>query len=132
MKKIIVAFGVDKNGNLIDAHFGDSEYFEIFSVSENSVVFVEQRKNLKIVEKMHGDPNKAKAISALLSGVDVLVAFRMGPNILRMKKKFVPVIVGTRDRDIVKKLVLKNFSYILEEIEKEGEKNYITIKNKEE
>ncbi|MCD6106928.1 MAG: hypothetical protein J7J57_01795 [Caldisericaceae bacterium] len=132
MKKIVAAFGVDNDGNLIDAHFGDSEYFEIFSISENSIVFVEQRKNLKIVEKMHGDPNKAKAISTLLSGVDVLVAFRMGPNILRMKKKFVPVIVGTRDKHLAKKLVLKNFPYILEEIEKEGEKNYITIKNKEE
>jgi len=132
MKKIVAAFGVDKDGNLIDAHFGDSEYFEIFSISESSIVFVEQRKNLKIVEKMHGDPNKAKAISALLSGVDVLVAFRMGPNILRMKKKFVPVIVGTRDKRMAKKLVLKNFSHILEEVGKEGEKNYIAIKNKEE
>ncbi len=132
MKKFIAAFGVDKDGNLTDGHFGDSEYFEIFSISENSIVLAEKRKNLKIVEKMHGDPNKAKAISALLSGVDVLVAFRMGPNILRMKKKFVPVIVGTRDKRMAKKLVLKNFSHILEEVEKEGEKNYIAIKNKEE
>ncbi len=131
MEKFIAAFGVDKNGDLTDAHFGDSEYFEIFSVSKSSITFVEQRKNLKIREEKHGDPKKAKAISTLLSGVDVLVAFRMGPNILRMKKKFVPVIVGTKDVNIAKKLILKSFSRILEEVGRKGEKNYITIKNKE-
>ncbi len=36
---------------------------------------------------MHGDPNKAGVIGNLLKEVDALVAFRMGPNVLRMKKK---------------------------------------------
>ena len=55
----------------------------------------------------------------------------MGPNILRMKKNFVPVIVNSKNIDEVKKALKENFEKIFTETEKQGEKNYITLKVKE-
>jgi len=42
---------------------------------------------------MHGDPEKAKATSSVLEGVDVLVGKKFGPNLPRLVRKFVCVVV---------------------------------------
>ncbi len=131
MRKIIVAIGLRNDNELTDMHFGDSVYFDIYELTNNSINELKKIKNAKIEERMHGDPKKANAIGNLLKGSDVLVAFRMGPNILRMKKKFVPVIVNTKNIEKVKETLIENYYEILTEISREGEKNYITLKVKE-
>ncbi len=131
MERIIAAFGLKDDYELTDKHFGDSVYFDIFEVRENDIRKVKRIKNVKIEEKMHGDPKKATKIGDLLKEANVLFAFRMGPNILRMKKNFVPVIVNSKNIDEVKKALKENFEKIFTETEKRGEKNYITLKVKE-
>ena len=131
MRKIIVAIGLRNDNELTDMHFGDSVYFDIYELTNNSINELKKIKNAKIEERMHGDSKKANAIGNLLKGSDVLVAFRMGPNILRMKKKFVPVIVNTKNIEKVKETLIENYYEILTEISREGEKNYITLKVKE-
>jgi predicted Fe-Mo cluster-binding NifX family protein len=131
MNKIIAAIGLKKDNELTDKHFGDSIYFDIYELTRADIKKVKRIQNKKIEERMHGDPKKASAIGSLLKGSDILVAFRMGPNILRMKKNFVPVIVNTKDIEKVKNVLVQNFDKILNEVIKSGEKNYITLKVKE-
>ncbi len=131
MRKIIAAFGLKNDNELTDRHFGDSTYFDMYELTENSIKYIKRINNVKVKERMHGDPNKAGVIGELLKETDVLVAFRMGPNILRMKKKFVPVIVNTRSVEKVKAVLISNYGAILKEVSRTGDKNYITLKIKE-
>ncbi len=131
MKKIVTALGLENNTELTDEHFGNSAYFGIYELTEDSIRYIKRIDNVKVEERMHGDPNKAGVIGSLLKEVDALVAFRMGPNVLRMKKKFVSVIVNTRSVEKVKAVLVSNYSTILKEVGRIGDKNYITLKIKE-
>ncbi len=131
MKKIVTALGLENNTELTDEHFGNSAYFGIYELTEDSIRYIKRIDNVKVEERMHGDPNKAGVIGNLLKEVDALVAFRMGSNVLRMKKKFVSVIVNTRSVEKVKAVLVSNYSTILKEVGRIGDKNYITLKIKE-
>ena len=85
-----------------DDHFGNAKYFKIYQYDGEKWKFIEQRENAKIKEdesKMHGDPEKAKAVSSVLKNVDILVGKIFGPNIKRILKKF-PCIVIRNVEDI--------------------------------
>ncbi len=131
MSKIIAAFGLKNDNELTDKHFGDSIYFDVYELTENSIKYIKRINNVKVKERMHGDPNKAGIIGELLKEADILVAFRMGSNILRMKKRFVPVIINTKDIKKVEKTLILNFDKISKEVSRIGDKNYITLKIKE-
>ena len=131
MEKIIAAIGLKNDDEITDRHFGDSVYFDIYELTQNSIKYIKRINNVKVEERMHGDPNKANAIGDLLKEANILVAFSMGPNILRMKKKFVPVIINTQDIKKVEKTLVVNFDKISKEVSRTGEKNYITLKAKE-
>jgi len=92
--------------------------------------FLKRIENSTQEEEKHGAIKKAKSVSELLKNVFVLVAFRYGPNIIRIKKRFVPII--SREKNIEKTLnKVKLFSNkIKSEIEKEKgiDKDIIYIK----
>ncbi len=95
----VVAFGAADEENLSRSHFGESPVFIIKSLDLETGKWRDLRKieNTSAEEHFHGDPRKAMSISQLLKDCDVLVAFAMGPNITRMRRKFVPVISRTSD-----------------------------------
>ncbi len=117
--KLKIACGTDDEKNFTDNHFGDSSKFFIYEYdSENqNIEFVEKIENKSEVEGEHGDIKKAKNISVILKDISILVAFVMGPNIIRMRKKFVPVV--SREKNILKTLekIKENFSEMINEIE---------------
>ena len=131
MEKIIAAIGLKNDKELTDKHFGDSAYFDVYELTHINIIKIKRVKNVKIEERMHGDPKKASAIGTLLKDTDILVAFRMGPNILRMKKKFVPVIINSQNIEKIKTTLIENYDKIFKEVQKNGERNYITLKVKE-
>ncbi len=92
--KIKLTCATDDKINFTKEHFGEAKVYLIYELNlENKeLTFLEERKNTSSKEEVHGDPKKAKEISRLLNDVQILVAFAMGPNIVRMRKKFVPVI----------------------------------------
>ncbi|MGQ4832295.1 MAG: NifB/NifX family molybdenum-iron cluster-binding protein [Candidatus Asgardarchaeia archaeon] len=101
---VLVAVGTDDGVLLADKHFGDSKYFYIYKLENGDWKLVEIRENktLEIEEDEsydHGDPRKFRKVIDLLKDVDILVAFRMGPNYKRIvqntDKK--PFLAGTRD-----------------------------------
>ena len=124
MRCLKVAFGMENDETLIDAHYGDSEFFAIYEICEDgSIKLLEKRLNKAkdFEEEEHGDPRKFKAVVSQLLDVDVLAAFRMGPNFLRIRDKTNKVAFFTRTRDLKLALqrVVENFDELWEQV---GEK----------
>ncbi|HDZ36179.1 MAG TPA: dinitrogenase iron-molybdenum cofactor [Thermococcus sp.] len=131
MRCLKVAFGMEDDETLIDAHYGDSEFFAIYEVCEDGTVrLIEKRHNkAKNLEEEHdeghGDPRKFKAVVGQLLDVDVLAAFRMGPNFLRIRDKTNKVAFFTRTRDLKLALqgIIENFDDLYSQVQaKKAEK----------
>ncbi|ASJ12756.1 NifB/NifX family molybdenum-iron cluster-binding protein [Thermococcus thioreducens] len=124
MRCLKVAFGMENDETLIDAHYGDSEFFAIYEVCEDgSVKLLEKRhnkaKDFEEHDKGHGDPGKFKAVINQLSDVDVLAAFRMGPNFLRIRDNTNKVVFFTRTRELSVALqrIAENFDDLWEQVQ---------------
>lgn len=131
MRCLKVAFGMEDDETLTDAHYGDSEFFAIYEVCEDGTVrLIEKRHNkAKNLEEEHdeghGDPRKFKAVVGQLLDVDVLAAFRMGPNFLRIRDKTNKVAFFTRTRDLKLALqgIIENFDDLYSQVQaKKAEK----------
>ncbi|WP_456395806.1 NifB/NifX family molybdenum-iron cluster-binding protein [Thermococcus sp.] len=128
MRCLKVAFGMEDDETLIDAHYDDSEFFAIYEVCEDgSVRLIEERPNSArdFEEESHGDPRKFKAIINQLLDIDVLAAFRMGPNFLRIRDKSDKVAFFTRTRDLKLAIqrVIENFDWLWEQVKTKTRKN---------
>jgi predicted Fe-Mo cluster-binding NifX family protein len=115
------------------SHFGSSKYFLIyeFDLETKDLRFLKRIENSTQEEEKHGDIKKAKSVSELLENVSVFVANRYGPNIKRIKRRFIPII--SREKNIEKTLnKVKLYSNKIE-IEKENRlnKEIIFIKREE-
>ena len=133
--KIKLACGTDNKTEFSNEHFGSSKYFLIydFDLETKDLRFLKRIENSTQEEEKHGDIKKAKSVSELLENVFVLVALRYGPNIIRIKKRFLPII--SREKNIEKTLNKVKFysNKIKSEIEKEKgiDKEIIFIKREE-
>jgi predicted Fe-Mo cluster-binding NifX family protein len=116
-RNIRIAFSTNNGDLLVDDHFGDGKYFDIYEVRNDNIVFVERRINTSGEEEKHGDPVKARKILEILKDVDIAIGYRMGPNILRIKKKLLPIV--TRHRSISRNIELLklNMEYLMKIIE---------------
>jgi len=115
-----IACGTDDGINFTKEHFGSASFYLIyfFNLKTGEIKKIEERKNTSIEEEMHGDPKKAQSISALLKDVQVLVAFVMGPNIVRIRKKFLPIISRERSIKIALEKLKKQSNKIRQELKK--------------
>ncbi len=135
--KIILACGTDNKIDFSVEHFGSAKYFLFyeFDLEKKNIVFLKSINNytLQKEEEKHGDLKKAKSVSELLENVSVFVANKYGPNIKRIKKRFVPII--SREKNIEKTLsrIKKINRQIKTEVEKENrlDKNIIFIKRED-
>ena len=118
--KFKIACGTNDGKTFCLDHFGDSKYFLIYEIDSETLemIFLEKINNNSEEEDGHGDPKKARNISEILKDVEVLVAFAMGPNIVRIRKNFVPLI--SREKNIEKSL--EKFKIIIPELKIELEK----------
>lgn len=128
--EMVIAFGTDDGTNLNDNHVGMARYFLLYKFSEEEEEFVEKRENVKFKgdESMkHGDPNKAKATSSVLAGVDVLVGKRFGPNLPRLVKKFVCVIARTDTVENAIRITRQNMEKIIAEKNKGEDRRHLIL-----
>ncbi|MCF2141044.1 MAG: NifB/NifX family molybdenum-iron cluster-binding protein [Candidatus Lokiarchaeota archaeon] len=97
-KIINVAIGTDDKSTFSDEHFGSCKFFLIYkwNLTNNEIKLLKTIPNITPEESRHGDPIKAFNVSKTMKQEDVrvLVAKRMGQNIVRMRKHFIPVIVN--------------------------------------
>lgn len=129
--ELLIAFGTNNGKDLNSDHFGMAKYYHIYSFCRGKQEFVEQRRNVdfKGDESMkHGDPEKAKATSSVLEGVDVLVGRKFGPNLPRILKRFVCVVVRTDTISDAIKITNDNMDKIIEENNKGQDRKHIVLK----
>jgi len=129
--ELLIAFGTDDGINLNNDHVGMAKYFHVYKFFEEEEEFVEKRENVKFKgnESMkHGDPDKAKATSSVLQGVGVLVGRRFGPNLPRLVKKFVCVIVRTDTLKNAIRIIHQNIGKIIAEKNKGEDRKLLILK----
>ena len=128
--KFLIAFGTDDGKNLNNDHVGMAKYFHVYEFSNGKEQLVERRENVafKGDESIHGDPEKAKATSSVLEGMDVLVGRKFGPNLPRLAKKFVCVLVRTDTITRAIEVIHHNMDRIVEEKSKGEDRTHIVLK----
>lgn len=95
MKKIRLCIGSNDGNNIAKTHMGDTEYFYIYDIFENSEhLFVEKRNNIaKNME--HAKVKKMEEVIKIIKDSDILIAQQKSPNFVRIAKqtKYQPVVV---------------------------------------
>jgi ferredoxin len=119
---LLFAIGTDDDKTIkADDHVGMSKYFQIWKYAKGDFTFKDKRKNVKYKEdeeRIHGDPGKAKATSSVLVNIDVLVGKMFGPNIVRLKKKFVCAVIREPEIKKATEIIKENINEIVEEYNK--------------
>ena len=129
---IKVAFATDDGETYMDRHFGDAQYYDVYTIDENSSSFVKRITNTteEDDEKIHADPKKAKGVTSLFKedNIQVVVSKVFGPNIKRIKKKFVCILMN--DKNISESIIsIQKFMNIVNnEWEKGKERRHLNLK----
>ncbi len=126
-----IAFGTDDGKHFNDHHFGMAKYYLVYKFFNGGKEFLEKRKNVNFEGDesiKHGDPEKAKATSGVLQGVDVAVARRFGPNITRLLKKFVCVLVRTGTIADAVETINTHMDEVIEEKKKTTDRKHLIFK----
>jgi len=95
VKKILSAFATDDGKRFTENHFGDAKFYDIYEISDSECKFFKRIENTTGDGEKHADPEKAGCVARLLNeeGVKFIVSKKYGPNLKRIKKKFVAVII---------------------------------------
>lgn len=128
--KLRVAFATDDGKTFMGRHFGDARFYDIYELDEDQASFIKRIENtVDEEEDVHADPKKAKGISTLLldEQVTVVVSKIFGPNIKRIKKKFVCIVVRDDEIDVGLKKICNNIEKIYVEWEKGQERKHLLM-----
>lgn len=136
--KFRIACATDDGENLINRHFGDAEQYSIYDLTKegkftkvtvisNTTEEDDEAEN----EEIHGDPEKASSVKELLQqeGVQVLLSQAFGPNIVRVKKHFVPLVSNTASIQTTLKQVSNNWNLLTKEWNRQEEREHIVLNN---
>jgi predicted Fe-Mo cluster-binding NifX family protein len=130
--QLVVAFSTNDGETLVtDDHAGMARYFHVYRFTDGEVEFVERRENSKYGgdETMkHGDPEKAKKSLGALEGCDVWANPRFGPNLPRLLKKLLCVVVRVERVDEAVDLIRGNLEAVAEEHAKGEERQHLVLK----
>jgi predicted Fe-Mo cluster-binding NifX family protein len=132
MEKILVAFATDNGKEFMDRHFGDADFYDIYTIDENRADFVKRIDNTVDEEEVHADPEKAKGVSRLLKkeNVKVVVSKIFGPNIKRIKKKFVCIVMDDGSLAESMNRLCKNIRIVMDEWEKGEDRKHLIFRKK--
>lgn len=130
--RVKIACATDDEKELSRDHFGSARVYLIYEldIETGQTRFLEKIENTTEEERGHGDPLKAKGVSELMKGISVLIGLTMGPNIARIRKKFVPVISRKKDIEETLKRLHEKLANIKAEMDKAAgdDKSVIIIK----
>jgi len=128
--ELLVAFSTDDGENMIKEHAGQAKYFDVYRFSEGNAVVLERRDNSKYKgdEAMkHGDPKKAQATMEALRGANVLVNKMFGPNLPRLLKKLLCVVVRTEKISDAIEILKQNWVRVQEEYQKGESRKHLVL-----
>jgi predicted Fe-Mo cluster-binding NifX family protein len=130
MNKMKIAMATDDGENFIDRHFGDANMYKIYKLRPDEVKYIKTIENtVDEEEKIHADPKKAKGIANLLKeeGVQLVASRAFGPNIKRIRKKFVCIVIGEYNLEKGLDLIQKNFDAIVAEWNKGKARKHLVL-----
>lgn len=132
MESMRLAVATDDGEHFMGRHFGDAEFYEIFEFSGSGYEVVGRVTNDLDEEEGHADPKKAKGIAGILGkhGVHVTAAKVFGPNIKRIKKRFVCVLTGHDKITDGLDMMVRHYPEIVVEFEKGGERSFLDWRNR--
>ena len=128
---MLIAFGTDDGENLNNDHVGMAKHLYVYRFSNGKEELVERGETVKFKgdESMkHGDPEKARATSSVLENVDILVGRKFGPNLPRLLKKFVCVVVRTYTISSAIEAAHNNMDRIVEVRNKGEDRKHIVLR----
>lgn len=107
---MLVACATNDKINLIDDHFGDAKYYNIYNIDDGIITFIKSIENT-ITSIVHPDPSKAIKILELLKKEDITILINkaFGANIKVIKKYAIPALIKVNK--INEALKLLNSSY---------------------
>ncbi|MFW5771359.1 MAG: NifB/NifX family molybdenum-iron cluster-binding protein [Spirochaetota bacterium] len=130
---ITVACATDDKKTFSGGHFGEARFYMIFNVDKNGSEQVETIENVTLdyqeTVKEHGDPMKAKHVMILLKekNVQVLANKKFGPNIARIKIRFLPVIMNVESVQEGLEMIRENYDRIYGEYSKGVDRKQLRI-----
>ena len=132
MEKLITAYATDDGLSFINRHFGDANFYDIYEISTKEAKLLKRIENNTEEdsdEEIHGNPIKAQSITSILreEGVMMVVSRVFGPNLKRIKKKFLCVIQKEGNIEESLENMKDNFPLLLEEWSKMEERNFIKL-----
>ncbi|HMA62938.1 MAG TPA: NifB/NifX family molybdenum-iron cluster-binding protein [bacterium] len=132
MKDMKIALATDDGKKFIDRHFGDANLYKIYRLKDNQFQHITTIDNtVDEEEEVHADPKKAKGIAQLLKqeNVQVVCSRVFGPNIKRIRKKFVCIVIGQENLQDGLKKVEDNLDLIESEWEKGRERKHLVFRD---
>ncbi|MCK5807415.1 dinitrogenase iron-molybdenum cofactor biosynthesis protein [bacterium] len=131
MKTMHIAFATDEGKEFIDRHFGDANFYDIYNRCEDGLCFSKRVTNTTEEEEGHADPKKAKGITSILqkSGINIVVSRVFGPNIKRISKKFLCLVVSEGNIEESIDYIISHQEDLLSEMEKETKIVKISLGN---
>ena len=127
-----MAFATGDGESFTNQHFGDNDYYYIYDINTSESKFIKRINNTTttIEEKTHADFGKAMGVTKLLrkENVQVVVSKVYGPNIKRIRKKFVCVLINNKTISDSINIIKKNIRVILDEWEKGEERKHLNFK----
>ena len=111
MKKIRLCVGTNDGKNIAKTHMGDTQYFYIYDLFENSEYkFIGDRIN-PVRDMDHAKPEKMKKIIQSVKDADIFVARLKSPNFIKTanKTRYQPVVV--KEDNIIESLTIIGKSF---------------------
>lgn len=131
---ITAALATDNGKTFMSRHFGDSRFFDIYSITENNSILIQRVVNSTKEEDIdvHADPEKAKSVSGMLQkyGVNTAVSRVYGPNLKQIRKKFVCLLIDDIPIYESIKMIKDNYKKIKSEWARGEIRDHISMKNK--
>lgn len=129
---IKVAFATDDGKTFMDRHFGDAEYYDVYEIDKDKSEFIKRIMNTteENDENIHADPVKAKGVTSLFKdeNIKVVISKIFGPNIKRIKKKFVCVLMNDNSISESIKNIQQSIHIIDNEWNKGEERKHLNLK----
>ncbi len=127
---MIIACATDDGKNFISRHFGDAEKYLIYELRDRQYVLTGTILNTTGEEEQHADPKKAKGIMNILAEKNVNVGLTkvFGPNIKRIKKHLVPVLVSVDSIEKGLAKVLEVSEKVIEAIDMGDKREHIDLR----
>lgn len=115
---LVIACASDDDKLLVNDHFGEAKSYKIYKISKNDIEYIDKIQNTSRRESHeglgHGDAEKAGDIKSLLKrrDVDCILGHKIGKNIIRMRRHFIPIVSRNRVIDKSIKEVQSRFDEI--------------------